>query len=291
MNWFDCLNSFSLVAKHSSFIGAARELSTTSSAITKQIQWLERRLSCDLFLRTTRKVMLTDAGEFLLQKVKPLLDEWDLTHSQIIDYKANPYGDISVCVISSIAGLDIFIETIGKFLEKYPHIRISLSTTHIPINLVDTKVDLLIGTQRHILNPNQTVGKKLFNFDFHCVAAPSYLSKHGTPKTPEDLLEHNCLIYRNLSGWEFNNKIYPTQGNLTNDSNTSLVLELKNGIGIGYIATYLAQPLLDNNHVQPILEDCTTVQDSIMAYYLKHEYKPTKLKLLTEFLHEKLGNY
>ena len=145
MNWFDCLVTFKKVSEHQSFIGAAHDMGTKNSVITKRIQWLEKQLSCTLLLRTTRKVTVTDAGEHLLKQINPLLDEWRDIHLQLLDYQNQPHGEITVCSAPNINSLPGFSALSDRFLQEYPHLRLHLTSTHEPINLIAIKLNCSDG--------------------------------------------------------------------------------------------------------------------------------------------------
>lgn len=283
MNWFDGLTTFVKIAETQSFIGAARELNTTNSVITKRIHWLEQQLGLTLLLRTTRKVSLTDAGQLLLKQIKPLLDEWFDIHARLIDYQIQPQGALTVSLPPNVAGVPSFVKLFNEFLIEYPNIKLHLTTTHHPINLMDEKIDVLIATEKYIQDPSTTVGIKIKPFKFLCVAAPDYLKKHKKIKSPADLTQHNCLIYRNDNQWEFSGKSINVSGNFHADSGEGIILSCSLGLGIAYLPDFMIQQQLKKNSLVPILKNHPAKSETLMAFYTKHDYKPRKIEVFVDF--------
>lgn len=284
MNWFDCLLAFANVVKQESFIGAARELSITNSAITKRIQWLEKKLACTLLLRTTRKVLPTDAGEYLLARINPLLEEWQNIHAQLLDYKSQPRGEISVALAPNLSGLPILMTAFEKFLQEQPNLRLQFSTIHKPVNLLNEKIDVLIATEKYLLDPFSTVGIKLLEFSYQCCATPAYIKKHGIPQTLADLKKHNCLIYRDNNQWEFAGNAHTVTGNLQADTADSLLLACTLGMGIIYMPDFMIQKELEQKIFKRVFTKLPTKKDTLMLFYTQHNYKPRKIELLINFL-------
>lgn len=286
MNWFDCLLAFKKVAEQQSFIGAARELNTMNSVITKRIQWLEEKLSCSLFLRTTRKVILTDTGEHLFNKINPLLDEWQDIHAQITDYKDQPQGEITLCLPPNFGGIPRLANVLHQFLKEYPRLKLHITHTHQAIDLLNAKVDILIAPERYLLDQTSVVGVKLADFSYQCFAAPAYLKKQGEPKKPEDLKKHNCIIYHNSNQWEFSGQPQTLQGSLRADAADSLKLACVSGIGLIYIPPFFVADELKQGLIKPILNKFPGKKDRLMIFYPKHAYKPRKIALLLDYLRQ-----
>ena len=283
MNWFDCLLTFKYVAELHSFAGAARELKTTTSVITKRIQWLEAKLATSLFLRTTRKVTVTDTGEYLLKKIHPLLEEWHDIHAQIIDFKEQPRGEIVICMPPNFGSVWSIAKILFAFTKAHPHLRLYIKYTYEPIDLISQKIDVLIATEKYVLDTATTTGTKLFDFSYQCFASPGYIKKHGEPKKIDDLKKHNCIVFHN-SPWEFAGKSHAVQGNLRADSADALISACVSDVGLIYIPPFFVEKELKQGLLKQVLTKHQSKNDKMMIYYPKHAYKPRKIALFVDFI-------
>jgi LysR family transcriptional regulator for bpeEF and oprC len=290
MNWFDCLQAYEKIAETHSFVGAARELQLPNSVVTKRIQWLEAELQSTLLVRTTRSVTLTDAGEHLLKKIKPLLAEWHDIRLQLVDYQSQPRGEIKLRLAPGLIGLSIMMDAIKNFSAAHPYLHLNITTTHEPVRIADTNIDVLIAIEKYILDPGETVGIKLFKFNYKCYAAPSFILTHGEPKNPAELVNYNCLVYNNDSLWEYSGKKIAVAGNFHADAGDALIAASIAGLGLIYIPDFIAKYAVDNKKLKPLLNAYPGKQDQLMLFYANHEYMPRKIELLIKSLRMALKN-
>ena len=286
MNWFDCLQAFEKIAETQSFVGAARNLGIPNSVVTKRIQWLEAELQCTLLVRTTRKVTLSDAGEHLLKKIRPLLDEWHDVHLQLIDYQSQPKGEIKLSLAPGLIALPLFMHVIMKFNQLYPDLHLNITTRHEPLRISDSNIDVLIATEKYILDPGSVVGSKLFEFNYNCYASPAFIEKHGQPKNPDALKKFNCLIYGNDSQWEYSGKQVAVEGSFCADSGEALIAAGVSGLGLIYTPDFIVKNEIREKKLKPILSSYPGKKEKLMIFYLKREYKPRKIELLIQLFRE-----
>lgn len=288
VNWFDSFESFIKVAKYGSFTDASHALSLPKSVVTKRIQWLELQLNATLFLRTTRQVTLTDIGIQLLNKIEPLLVGWHEIHAELIDYETNPQGEIVVCLPPNMSSSLFF--PFQEFLSLHPKIKLNLITTSVSISLVDEHVDILIAPEKYLLNPEDSIGVKLYNFSQQVYASPDYLKKYGYPKTLSDLQKHNCLIFKDQTYWSFLERRVTVSGNWRADSGDGIIQACLRGLGLAYLPDMMIQEEARSGSLIQVLTDYPTEKQSIQLYYPKHSYKPKKLTIFIDFLIKTLRN-
>lgn len=290
MNWFDGLSAFERVAEHHGFARAAQEMQLPTSVITKRIQWLEQKLGITLFARTTRLVTLTENGEYLLKRIKPLLEEWQEVQRQLLDYQAEPQGNLSICFPPNISRLSLFVDIFQQFIQSHPKIKLNFMTTTKPVSLQNEKIDFLIAIEKYVLDPQETVGVKLLSFTYQCFASPTYLAKHGVPQKPSDLAAHNCVIFKNDHDWEFSRKLIRVTGNWHTDAGDSLIAACLAGIGIVYMPGFMVQKELQEGQLEHVLMNYASKREQLSLYYLKQQYKPRKIVLLIDFLRKHFDN-
>lgn len=223
-------------------------------------------------------------GHSFIKTYKPLLSEWDDIHRQLLDYQSQPQGTLVVALPPNIAGTSAFIQVLQQFSERYPLIDLQLVTIHEALSLIDKKIDVLLGPEKYLLEPQNTIGATLFNYSYQCFASPAYLSKHGKPVDPSELCAHNCLTYNTDSRWQFNELTTAVSGTLRTDSGDSLIGAARMGMGIIHIPRFMVQEEIQRGELQQILNAFQGKHDRFMAFYAKHDYKPRKIAVFIEFL-------
>ncbi len=194
MDWIQSVNSYIRVVEEGSFNAAARKLNTTSSAISsKRIQWLEDKIGVQLLKRTTRSISQTEAGALFYERAKVQLDSWQSVLDETRSVNQSPAGLLKIGATLAV-GSKFLVHYLDDFLEKYPDIKLQLITT-LPGQIPELSLDLFISRELEQLNSLSFKASPLFEHKAQFYAAPSYLEKHGTPKTIEELSQHNVLIW------------------------------------------------------------------------------------------------
>lgn len=183
-----------LVARAGSFAAAARETGVDPSSISRQVAALEDALGIRIFARTTRRLDLTEAGRLYLDHAAPALEAMDEAADIARDVMSEPSGLLRVT--SSVAfGERWLIPRLVSFRDAYPRIDLDLVLTDAVTDLAAEGIDLALRLgPRH--ETGAMVAAKLFDTRYRVVASPGYLERTGHPKTPEDLAQHDGLLFR-----------------------------------------------------------------------------------------------
>jgi DNA-binding transcriptional LysR family regulator len=185
---------FCRVASKGSFAAAAEGLGMTSAMVGKHIRSLEDRLGAALISRTTRRQSLTDAGRSFLHKARSILAEVELAEGLLDGARSAPHGKLRVTAPAS------FGETLSPALVEYsslfPEVFIDLFLSNKVVDLVGEGIDVAFRTGR--LAASGLITRSLAPYHFVLCAAPSYIDRFGSPKTPQDLENHRCLTF---AGW------------------------------------------------------------------------------------------
>src|SRR6476659_8983893 len=186
------MNAFVTVAERRSFAKAAIQLGISRSRLSETIRGLEDRLGVRLLNRTTRSVAPTAAGERLLARLRPLLDDFDAVLDSINAFRDKPAGLLRLTVPPPAANL-LLAPLLSRFLAQYPAIDLEIYIDAALTDIVAGRFDAGIRTgeeRRGVL-----------------VAAPDYLARHPRPTSPRDLEAHSCIRFRFPSGmiapWQF----------------------------------------------------------------------------------------
>ncbi len=189
------------VRQHGSLVMTARALRVAPSAITKRLAALEAELGLRLFQRTTRRVSPTAEGDVLCERATRLLAAFDELESELRERRVEPAGPIRLAATFGFGRLWVG-PALADFRHRYPKVAIDLQLTE---RLPDLAVEGYDGAIWLWNAPSERaaewVSRRLAPNQRVLVASPGYLRMHGTPKTPQDLDEHNCLVVReNSSG-------------------------------------------------------------------------------------------
>lgn len=284
MDWLNCLHAFVQVAELKGFSAAAQSLMTNSSDITKRIQWLEQQLETSLFVRTTRKVSLTDTGQYLLNRTKPFLNEWQDLKTHVLDFQAQPQGTLKICTPPQVSSAKIISQCLAAFSQAYPMLHLNIVTTSEPIHLIENGIDILIGVDHYILDPAATIGASLFNFKYQLYASPRYLKQAPPLTSLADLSKHRCLIYRDNREWEFGGKTIIANGNFCADSGNALISACELGNGIIRIPDFMAQELVEKKSLVNVLPDSFSKKQTLKIYYTRQAYQPRKIQIFLDVM-------
>ena len=280
---------FSAVAKNRSFSVAAKKLSISKAMVSKHIKSLENSLSVRLFNRTTRKLNLTDAGSSYYEKVNIILSEIDETESAISQLNSETKGKLKVMAQPSFGAFHLS-RALSLYLKKYTEVTVNLELSHRIPDLVEENIDLAFHVGE--LNDSMYVSRRIASARRVICASPEYIKKIGMPKKPEDLLNHNCLIYmpRNDMGkWEFldkgKRKKIKVTGDIQCNSGDALRVASIQSRGITQLPTYMVGLDIQAGRLQAVLEDFEPEKQPIYAIYNHRKYISAKIKTFIDFIY------
>jgi len=281
---------FSAVAKNGSFSKAAKKLSISKAMVSKHIKNLENSLSVRLFNRTTRKLNLTDAGSSYYEKVNTILSEIDETESAISQLNSEPKGKLKVMAQPSFGAFHLS-RALSLYLKKYTEVTVNLELSHRIPDLVEENIDLAFHVGE--LNDSMYVSRRIASARRVICASPEYIKKNGMPKKPEDLLNHNCLIYmpRNDMGkWEFldkgKRKKIKVTGDIQCNSGDALRVASIQSRGITQLPTYMVGLDIQAGRLEAVLEDFEPEKQPIYAIYNHRKYVSAKIKTFIDFIYD-----
>ena len=271
------------------FSAAARELKLTPSALSKMVTRLEDRLGVRLINRTTRKLHLTPEGEAFFVRGQRILAEIEEAEAEVAGFRDRPRGMLRLH--SGVAfALHQLAAAIPRFLERYPEIELDVTVTDHVLDLIDAGADLAIrvGT----LPDSSLHARKICDLERVICAAPSYLDRHGTPRTPEALAHHNCIWITAMPGlklWPFDTpaglQVIEVAGSVAaNNAETVLQLAVM-GVGVVRLADIIVGEPIQKGELVPILTDSHHVEPLPMhAVYPHGKHRSPKVAAMVGFL-------
>ena len=201
----DGVEVFLSVAQHRSFRKAAAALGVTPSAISQTVRVLEARIGAALFIRTTRSVGLTEAGERFLARAKPAFEELVAASEVARGLGQRPAGLLRLSVPRAV--IPILLELIASFCEAYPEVEVELAASKEVIDLAAEGFDAAVR-QGHLVALDMVAVPITPPFRLIVVGSPAYFAERSRPRHPNDLRQHACLRWRQSNGalalWSFN---------------------------------------------------------------------------------------
>ncbi len=280
---------FVRVVEAGNFSAAARELRLTPSAVSKLIGRLEDRLGARLLNRTTRRVSLTEEGRAFYQRCTPILDAIDEAERAVAELHGEPRGLLKVNASTAFGHYHIE-PLIPGFLARYPDLRLELTLSESIVNLIEEEVDVAVRIGQ--LPDSSLIARKLGTARRIVVASPAYLKRHGTPQTPDDLKDHNCLRLSkatSLNQWEFKGPGEPRRidvaGNFEANSGTALHRAAVAGIGLIRVGNFTVAADVRTGRLVPVLADHEPPSETnIYAVYPHNRHLSPKVRAFVDLL-------
>jgi DNA-binding transcriptional LysR family regulator len=252
---------FHNVSRLGSFQAVATKYNLPRSSVSKKIQQLEKQVGQRLIQRSTRKLNLTEAGRDLLAASSSLNKVVEDSQRVIDQHEATPSGTVKIsCTV--LIGQHFILPLINSLRHDYPSISLELYFSDDHVDLLEQEIDIAIRIGH--LPDSSLVAKRIGGKRLGWYASPSYLQKYGTPKTPDQLSEHQCLVFKNktitLDYWSFKEangdicKVRVTS-KLATDDGRILVEMARTGLGIMMIDPLLIKDSIENETLVPILND------------------------------------
>ena len=192
MDRFEELSTFTTIVDAGSLTAAADRLEVAKSAVSRRLKELEERLGVQLLQRTTRTMQLTDAGRELYQRAGRLLDDLAAAEAATADVHCDLAGRLRLSVPTTF-GHRHLTPALRDFCTEHPGVELDLVYSDRRVDLVDEGFDLAIRIGD--LDDSALIARRLATTTQVVCASPEYLDQHGAPTTPEDLLDHRCLVY------------------------------------------------------------------------------------------------
>lgn len=288
---------FAHIAQHRSFTRAAEEMGVSRAALSQNLKALERQLGVRLLYRTTRDMSLTEAGQRLLDTLRPALGEIEHTVRNLSDAGSAPSGLLRVNT-SRLAARVLLEPHLANFYARYPQVKLELIMDDSLSNIIADGSDVGVRLGRSLAEHVVAVPVSPA-LSMAVVGSPTYFDRHGLPKTPEDLAQHNCINYR-YSGsgavreWDFNEPgkkgrhfTQAVAGNFTTNDDESMTRAALQGIGLIQLLDIAIQQHLTEGRLVRVLRNWSHSHAGFYLYSPSREHMPSKVRALIDFLVEK----
>jgi len=294
------LNAFIAVARAKGFRDGARSTGVSASGLSEAVRRLEARLGVRLLNRTTRSVVLTEAGDRLLERLGPALTEVEAALHEVNDLRDRPAGRLKLNVPVSAARL-VLPTIVPGFLAAYPEIQLEIIAEESLVDVLAAGCDAGIRYDERLEQDMIAVAIGPRVQRFAAAAAPSYLDKRGRPDHPSELLRHDCLRMRfggrAVQPWEFKRN----EETVRIDVDGPLLVErsgavdlivdaARAGSGIAYLFEDWLRPYLQSGALEAVLEPWWQSFSGPFLYYPGHRLVPPPLRAFIDYIKDTARN-
>ncbi len=278
------MSAFVAIAERTSFAKAAKQLGVSRSSLSESLRALEERLGVRLVNRTTRSVAPTEAGERLLVQLRPLLDNFDAALESVNAFRDSPAGHLRITVPRP-AARNIIEPVLARFLLAYPAVTLEVSIDSALTDIVRDRFDAGIRPG-HRVEQDMIAVRVGEDARPTVVGSPDYLRRHGIPKEPGDLREHNCTRLRPGSNtpqrWVFEKRgntveVDVTGSLIAGDSSLAARAAL-DGVALARIPHHVVAGDIAARKLVPLLEDWRPRSVGFYLYYPSRRQMPAALQ-------------
>jgi len=280
------------VAEEQGFAAGARRLGMSPPAVTRAVAALEERLGVKLLDRTTRHVRVTEAGQRYLDDARRIIAEVDEADDAVAGINAAPRGHLTVTA-PVLFGRIYVMPGIVDYLQRYPAMDLSTVFVDRVTNLLEEGID--VGIRIGELPDSSMRAVPVGQVRRVIIASPSYIEKHGAPRTPKELEQHTIVASSGSSvppDWRFQNgagtqslRVKPRLGVNNNDSAIEAV---RSGFGIARLLSYQAAALLDAGELVEVLQDYATPAVPIHIIHRDSRQGSTRIRSFVDLMAERL---
>jgi DNA-binding transcriptional LysR family regulator len=282
--------AFIAVVHEGSFARAAERLGIGRSAISRSVQKLEAQLDTRLFLRTTRSTSLTGEGELFYENCKPGVERIARSIEEMRELRSGtPRGLLRLGATVGF-GRKVVAPLLRGFREAYPEIRIDLLLDDGQADFISDRIDVLFRNGR--MDDSQVVAKQLIPMQMLVCASPDYVSRHGMPRSIEELAQHRCVNLLLANGracdWHFKvsgmeRKFLPQASSSYNDADLVLQAVL-DGEGLAQLAGYQICEHLRAGRLVACLPCHAPDDRGHYLCYLSRHHLPRRIRVFIDYM-------
>lgn len=281
------MEAFLVVVEENSFTAAARRLGVTKSYASKLVVRLEDRLGVRLLQRTTRQLTLTEAGRTYYERCSDAMRSLSEAEAEAVELQTSPQGRLRINLPTAFATAYL-AAPIAEFKARYPELTIEVILTDRKVDILAEGFDLAVRIGE--LEDSSLIVRRLASVDRFICASPDYLRRRGTPRKPEDLEGHDCLIYAyhalptkwHCKGPE-RDAIIEVTGKLVSNHAAMLVEAACQGLGLVFCPIFLSAVAIRQGRLQRVLSDWHFPL-SVSAVLPNARHIPAKVRTFVDFL-------
>jgi DNA-binding transcriptional LysR family regulator len=287
MDKLRALEVFVAIADHGTLTAAAKALGTSQPAVVRLLAAYEASLNVRLFNRTTRRVQLTEDGREHLGRCRDVLESLRSAEEALSQGAAQPTGHLTITAPVLFGQLYV-APAVTRFARKHPGLRCTVLLLDRMVNLLEEGIDLGVRIGR--LDDSSLVALPLGSIRRVVVASPAYLRRHGIPRHPRDLLQHDCVrVLGGPADWDgFQEQgkplRVPVRGNLEFNHVFPAVQACADGAGMGMFFSYQVAPLVSQKHLTIVLDAFEQAPRPISVVYPHARLLPARTRAFVDWI-------
>ncbi|QXI36632.1 LysR family transcriptional regulator [Pseudomonas xantholysinigenes] len=285
------LELFCLAADAGSFTEAASQAGVTPAAVSRSVARLEERLGVRLFVRTTRQMRLSEAGQAYYQQCRQALGQLVEAERQVAGGQLEPSGRLRISAPTPYAHYRL-LPLLPIFRQRFPQVQVDVHVSNRNVDFAEEPFDLAIRGRAPA--DSRLVARRLEDAELVIVATPEYLARAGTPRTPADLLGHQCIQFELPSSgrrpaWTFRQGDQvielDTHGAFTCQGDFLATTTLaRHGGGLMQAYRFTVQAALAKGELVEVLGEFGGTSRPFMLVYPQARHMPHKLRVFIDFL-------
>lgn len=287
------LNAFVKAAQLGSFVAAAERLGVSASAIGKSIARLERNLGISLFNRSTRSLSMTEEGQLFFERSQRIVMELEEAEQELSRLMAAPRGRLRLSFPA--IGYRLLLPLLPGFTARYPEIELDLDFNDRLVDVIGEGYDAVLRSGEFA--DSRLKARRLGGFRFVLVGATDYFARRGVPQMPDDLAQHDCLLYRfsgtgQLQPWQFDgtdDRTLSLKGPLVFNNLEAQISAARRGLGVIYVPDFAVTEYLQSGELQSVLDEKITAGGQFSLLWPGNRHLLPKLRVLIDYLAEQIA--
>ncbi len=287
------IETFIAVIEAGSQTAAARRLGRSLQSVNRSLVALEKSVGVELVRRTTRRSFATEAGLAFYRRVKPAVAEIGAARLEAASRRDEPSGLLRIAAPVQFAAAFV-VPAAAEFMRRYPRLSVDLKVSDQAVDVVGEGVDLAVRIRD--LPDSSLKARRLGQLRTVVYGAPGYFARHGRPRRPEELAQHQCVVRAfgpgETESWRFRVgrqlKAVRVTGAFRTDNTASLHAAVCQGLGIGYGPFWQIRELVDRGALEIVLPAFETPRFPIHAVFPPSGMAPAKTRLFADLLAQRL---
>lgn len=288
------LRLFARLIEAGTISAAADVLNSSPAAVSRRLARLEARLGVRLITRTSRHFEPTDEGRLFYERCTSILREIGKAEAEATSRSTTPSGDLKISAPMGLGRRHV-AAMIGRFRDRYPDVRVQLVLSDAGLDVVDDSLDIAIRVGLPL--DTDVVARKLLSQRRIVCASPAYFARFGVPRTPEELVQHNCMCLVRRRGifdkWSFEVNGQPREvrvaGTLSSTSSEVLRDWALGGKGLALLATWDVGDAVRSGELQSCLQDCWCDVIELYAVFVSKRHLPLRIRTFVDHIAEEFG--
>ena len=282
---------FVQVVDSGSFTAAAERLEISKSVVSKYVTRLEGQLGVRLLNRTTRRLSLTEAGRVFYERSRDALAAIEDAQDEVSHLQGEPRGRLRINTPMSFGILHI-APALAEFSRRYPDVTIDMNLDDRQLDVIEAGFDVSVRIAE--LPASSLVARRIGPCRHAIVAAPAYLERCGTPRTPEELRDHHIVSFRYQESalqWHFQTRgknplAVPVTASLTLNNSLAIRAAVLQGGGVARAPTFVVGKDVQEGRLVAILSEYEILEVSIFLVYPHRRHVPPKVRAFLDFMAE-----